>query len=490
MRGLRFLFGALVPSRRYINQTKITRRSLTRRWRGGYSRFLSTTNQTSIEDLFREFVHRLRDADAARGPRHFNSLSDRLLQQDQVRDLCERYEKLPPIMSVVDCRRVAILKELLQNSRDEKRIVESIGNYQKATELENTWAPLERLGMVTRPAYEAVVRSLLESCVPQALRFLLSLRSDINTYREYNRDQPSEAWVSEMPLLDNHLRQLFATWFSPSILQIRRISYTNTSAAVIERIVRKEAVHPVQNLDDLRNRLGPQRRVFGLYHPLLPERPLVITYVSLQQNIPRDMETIQQASSEKGPTVAAFYSISNMEPGLAGCGLGEFLLKMSADMLEDEFPAIDAVCTLSPIPGFRKWLERQQTNGTSLDAAFTERLAEQLSCKPDTVLERILDECLSIESFETNAKLHHVMELLVAHYLVCEKYRGKPFDPVARFHVGNSACLYQINVGADRSRNGWQNSYGIMVNYKYTDISKGNVAIDDMVVSTKVHQLL
>ena len=56
---------------------------------------------------------------------------------------------------------------------------------------------------------------------------------------------------------------------------------------------------------------------------------------------------------------------------------------------------------------------------------------------------------------------------LVARYLVIEKYRGKPIDKVLGFHVGNGAELYDIHFGADVSRRGLSNSYGIMVNYLY-----------------------
>jgi hypothetical protein len=54
---------------------------------------------------------------------------------------------------------------------------------------------------------------------------------------------------------------------------------------------------------------------------------------------------------------------------------------------------------------------------------------------------------------------------LGARYILLEKHRGKLLDGVARFHLGNGAMVHRINFGADLSRKGLQNSFGIMMNY-------------------------
>jgi malonyl-CoA decarboxylase len=56
---------------------------------------------------------------------------------------------------------------------------------------------------------------------------------------------------------------------------------------------------------------------------------------------------------------------------------------------------------------------------------------------------------------------------LAAHYLVREGGKGVPADPVARFHLGNGACVERVNWGADMSRKGRAQSCGMMVNYLY-----------------------
>lgn len=113
----------------------------------------------------------------------------------------------------------------------------------------------------------------------------------------------------------------------PAVL--KRITYEDTAASIIEFIATKEAVHPMKSLEDLRSRLGPGRRVFALFHPLLPDKPLVFVHVALKEDTPSSMLQVMEASKMDQPKVATFYSISNSQPGLAGVGLGEYLLKES-----------------------------------------------------------------------------------------------------------------------------------------------------------------
>ena len=54
-----------------------------------------------------------------------------------------------------------------------------------------------------------------------------------------------------------------------------------------------------------------------------------------------------------------------------------------------------------------------------------------------------------------------------ATYLVREKRRVQPLDPVARFHLGNGATLHAIHADADMSDRGQAQSAGVMVNYLY-----------------------
>jgi malonyl-CoA decarboxylase len=86
----------------------------------------------------------------------------------------------------------------------------------------------------------------------------------------------------------------------------------------------------MKSLEDLRNRLSSgNKRVFAIFHKLMPTQPLVFVHASLESKVPAGMDQVMEVpnSIDDHPKVAAFYSISNGHRGLAGVGLGEFLLK-------------------------------------------------------------------------------------------------------------------------------------------------------------------
>ncbi len=53
---------------------------------------------------------------------------------------------------------------------------------------------------------------------------------------------------------------------------------------------------------------------------------------------------------------ATFYSITSSQKGLSGIDLGNFLIKSVVDDLKRHLPSLQHFNTLSPIPGFRNWL--------------------------------------------------------------------------------------------------------------------------------------
>ncbi len=55
-------------------------------------------------------------------------------------------------------------------------------------------------------------------------------------------------------------RQSLATWFSVGLLQLQPIHWESSSAALLEKVMAYEAVHPIQGWQDLKQRLGPMRR--------------------------------------------------------------------------------------------------------------------------------------------------------------------------------------------------------------------------------------
>jgi malonyl-CoA decarboxylase len=239
----------------------------------------------------------------------------------------------------------------------------------------------------------------------------------------------------------------------------------NTPAALLEELVRHEAVHAVRGWEDLRRRLQDDRRCFAFFHPVLPNAPLIFVEVALLADMPASVAPLLDVAGPKSHSnayrTAAFYGISNCEPGLRGVSLGNFLIKQVALQLADEFPGITQFCTLSPIPGFRRWIDHVASGNASF---------AQYSPKTRDAIHRLRSQAAAVGAAartDPPATLAD-LELLCATYLTeSGKSTGINSDPVARFHLNNGARLERINPQADLSPKGLAQSFGMMVNYVY-----------------------
>jgi malonyl-CoA decarboxylase len=256
--------------------------------------------------------------------------------------------------------------------------------------------------------------------------------------------------------LDSDLRHLFASWFNRGFLELRRIDW-NTPAAVLEKLLVYEAVHEIQGWTDLRRRLAADRRCFAFFHPALPGEPLIFVEVALVRGLAGAIEPLlapdtdapAQEARARGADTAIFYSISNCQDGLRGVSFGNFLIKQVVEELKQELPRLVQFATLSPVPGFRRWLDR---NAASLEP------------KPD--LDRLADAAIWAAP-DASAPFEAPLTHLCARYLTETESGHGPTDSVARFHLGNGARLERINWRGNVSPRGLRESYGIMVNYLY-----------------------
>ena len=291
----------------------------------------------------------------------------------------------------------------------------------------------------------------------------------------------------ELATLDADLLHLLSSWFNRGFLVIRRIDWS-TSAAVLEKIIRYEAVHEIKGWDELRRRLEPpDRRCFAFFHPQLADEPLIFVEVALTGEIPGAigplLAPLREPIAAEAATTAVFYSISNTQHGLAGVSFGDFLIKQVVEELRRDLPQLATFVTLSPMPGFRHWLIREAKAPESpLDeetrAAFT-GLGEDWM--PDA---------------NSAAALDGPLLKAAAQYLLRAKTSGgQPVDPVARFHLRNGARIERINVAADTSQRGQAQSFGLMVNYLYDlgEIEQNHesfTATGEIAASSSVQKLL
>ena len=263
----------------------------------------------------------------------------------------------------------------------------------------------------------------------------------------------------ELKALDEDFKHLLSSWFNRGFLELKSINWS-TSAEILERIIKYEAVHEIQGWDDLRRRVRePDRRLYAYFHPAMSNEPLIFVEVALVKGIPSAIQPIfaedRKPIDPKKANTAAFYSISNCQPGLRGISFGNFMIKKAVMELQRELPSIKNFITTSPLPGFNFWIDSE------LD-------------KPSGLLKQ--SQIIFLKNLKATNKLPRTKEdvktirEIAAKYLVLSRNdRGYIVDPVARFHLGNGASLKNINgeSNLNKDNQGIWNAWGLMVNYDY-----------------------
>ena len=284
---------------------------------------------------------------------------------------------------------------------------------------------------------------------PNGTSNIVFLREDLLKILKKNKDLKS---------LDDDLRHLFREWFNPGFLKLEKITW-DTKAAVLEKIIQYERVHQMKDMNELKRRLGEDRRFFSYFHPALEDEPIIFVQVALTKGLGKSIQELMKPSTgdkEKCDT-ATFYSISNCQEGLSRVTLGNFLIKRVMYEIQEELPNIKKFGTLSPIPGFADWFSYLEDN------------------KIKNILGKLSDEdTLFLKSQNLKIGDKRIIEKkeaikkLVSHYIVNEKNnKGLPINDVSRFHLGNGAIVEDIIVNANISEVGFKRSFGVMVNYLY-----------------------
>ena len=146
-------------------------------------------------------------------------------------------------------------------------------------------------------------------------------------------------------------------------------------------------------------------------------------------------------------------------------------------------PHLHTFVTLSPVPGFRGWLEARlalyaaQQAGEVGGRRGDPSAAAASFVSPDealalSALQHALTaaELTAAEAFERlvdDDAVSHWLLRLCARYLCLSTKRRRAQDPVAAFHLRNGAELLALHWGANPSRRGLVQSAGIMANYAY-----------------------
>ena len=302
-----------------------------------------------------------------------------------------------------------------------------------------------RLQRAAEPPRQELFRRL--NMAPGGTAQLLEMRRSL-----LSEDTAHPEWAP----VEADLAHLFNSWFNRGFLSLQRIEW-RTPAIILEKLIRYEAVHEIRGWRELRRRLEEDRRCYAFFHPALPDEPIIFIEVALTRGVSRTVQPLldpnEPISDSKSANCAVFYSITNCQEGLRGVPFGSFLIKKVAEDLAREHPRIRTFSTLSPVPGFRRWLE---SSPPGLSAAVQALAAsaewkEHLSNPHDTPLP------------ENQERL----KALCSYFLLNAKRGSEPRDPVARFHLRNGARIERVNCLADTSPEGMSSSAGLMVNYVY-----------------------
>ncbi|HEV7370901.1 malonyl-CoA decarboxylase [Arenibaculum sp.] len=304
--------------------------------------------------------------------------------------------------------------------------------------------------------------------LPEGVKFLVDMRADLLSF--VKDGDPVLAGLEE------DLKGLLRSWFDIGFLDLRRITW-DSPASLLEKLIAYEAVHAIHGWEDLKNRLDRDRRCFAFFHPRMPDEPLIFVEVALVEAM---SERIQPLLDQNAPVLdpqhtdtAIFYSISNAQRGLAGISFGNFLIKRVVDLLAAELPNLKTFATLSPMPGFRRWLDAAlaESGDGLLTPGERDRLEARARERGWSRERPLLAEALSVPRWPEDeplcADLHEPLMRLGARYLVAERTGRRARDPVAHFHLSNGARMERLNFLGDVSENGLRQAAGLMINYRY-----------------------
>lgn len=370
-----------------------------------------------------------------------------------------------------DDEKLSILSQLVERfGSDSSMLNEAIEAYRKDPNDEQAM----RLHTAAEPRRQELIRRL--NLAPNGTKTLVAMRTFLLAHL---KAQP------EFRALDSDFHHLLSSWFNRGFLVMRRIDWS-TPAVILEKIIRYEAVHAIDDWDDLRRRIdSPDRRCYGFFHPALTDEPLIFVEVALSIGIPDAIAPILTADrvpvSVEEANTAVFYSISNCQAGLKGVSFGNFLIKQVVQDLHRDLPHLDTFVTLSPVPGLMRWLKKER----ELEGVFDEETKTDLE---------VLDQADWHLNKESRDRLRTRMMGVARYYFLNAKMHGMPVDPVARFHLGNGARLERINWLGDTSPKGLKQAAGFMVNYLYhiPDIEKNHeayVTSNEVIVSQAVKKL-
>lgn len=344
-------------------------------------------------------------------------------------------------------------------------------------------------------------------------RWLLNLRKDLRNFLKSD----TGSLKIQLKKIDALFRHYLDNIFNYQYLILNVHNADNTPINLLKFISEKEGVHPATHFSKFVTRLNaPDRIILSLSHFKLPDSPAVYIEIALSREIIRDISSIlgenriiEEVSKCRS---AMFYSVNKCMAGLDSVGLGEKMILKSVEYIQKTYPKIKNFVTLSPIPSFNRYLAALIGDKETLTVTLTSILKKEILNASS--MDKIIDYCskkfeykiedlrslleflINNETWYEDKNLHSLIAPIIFElckiFLLQEKVqvadRLAAYDPVENFHLNNGAQLKYINPFANRSKKGFHESLGTMVNYLYdlNSIEKNQVLYHS---GTIVHHL-
>src|SRR4051794_9575824 len=331
--------------------------------------------------------------------------------------------------------RKAFLRTLASFDSDPDAVADAFTKVQQAADVAERASAKTALRKALEPPRLRLLTQF--TAIPAGQKFLVDMRAFLLKVRREDK---------LLAALEADLRSLLGAWFDIGFLELQRIDW-NSPAALLEKLVDYEAVHAIRSWRDMKNRLDSDRRCYAFFHPRMPGEPLIFVEVALVKGL---AGSVQGLLDEKAPLLdprvadtAIFYSISNCQQGLAGISFGNFLIKRVVEELSGEFRNLRTFATLSPVPGFRAWLD-EKLAADEPELLSDEEAASLSSAMPAPSGAKALAGIVAKRGWWREVGLRKtaepVLTRLCARYLLVEVNGGKRArDPVAHFHLSNGA---------------------------------------------------
>ena len=314
-------------------------------------------------------------------------------------------------------------------------------------------------------------------------------------------------------MLDDILKKWLHTFLASDAIQLKRITFEESSGEMLEKVAKGDLVYPVKRMRDLklRVRLNNGKRCFVIHHANFPNDPLAFLHMALSQKLEGSIPSLYATEEDlKEPTHAIFYSVSSPHASLTGLDMAAKIIKFAVKHIQTHHPSVSTFSTLSPIPGFAAWLDRVVKQklyenikwSSTATQEFVKQHRESFGDNPqkNEIVEYVHRAIKGSASVDDIRRMQSVLTSLIGHYLANEKIKDSgtlvPLDPVARFHLRNGAELHRVNFLGNASKEAIGASAGYMVNYLY-DLNKlderneafiktGKFSIHDQVLSSIV----